>query len=160
MILLIEIVTICILFTIITILGTLKDPTADLKNAPIPLQEYVASLPEYADLHIIHTKERLTKKIPAGIFALVLFTVLIKLTGADTFVTGFRNTLILWVSVKLFVTLVLTCGWYAHTKKAWVPGTEDHPELYQDYKFYLSSIPRSVLVGVILAVIIGCICAI
>ncbi len=126
MILAIEIISLCILFTLATVVGTLRDPLGDMKNMPIPLQEYILSLPEYAhlkDLHVVRTKERLLKKIPALILVLVIFALMIRYAGATDFITGFGYTLLLWVVLKLYVTLVLTCGWYAHTKAAWVKGT-------------------------------------
>lgn len=57
--------------------------------------------------------------------------------------------------VKFYVTLVLNCGWHAHTPSVWIPGTEDMEASYRNYKFYLSSIPRSLLAGAIVGVIIG-----
>lgn len=57
--------------------------------------------------------------------------------------------------VKLYVTLVLNCGWYAHTPSVWIPGTEDMIDEYKNYSFYLSSIPRSLIVGMFISFLIG-----
>lgn len=53
------------------------------------------------------------------------------------------------------ITLVLNCGWYAHAPSVWIKGTEDMKSEYQNYKFYLSSIPRSIAAGVAVAVLVG-----
>ena len=59
------------------------------------------------------------------------------------------------MAIKLYVTLVLNCGWYAHTPSVWIKGTEDMKAEYQNYKFYLSSIPRSLLAGAVVSVLVG-----
>ena len=68
------------------------------------------------------------------------FAVIVYLAGAKTFLQGFGYAFGMWVAVKLYVTLVLTCGWYAHTPSVWISGTEDMADEYKNYRFYLSSI--------------------
>lgn len=84
-----------------------------------------------------------------------IFCAMIYGAGARTFSQGFLYTLILWTAVKLFITLALNCGWYAHTPSVWIKGTEDMKSEYQNYKFYLSSIPRSLLAGAGVSVLVG-----
>ncbi len=160
MILAIEILAACLLFTLTTISGTKKDPLSGLHNMPIPLQERVAAMPEYAGTKVVHTRERILKKLPAMVVLLLLFVLMMRAAGADTFIRGFGYTFLLWVVLKLYVVLVLECGWYAHTPSAWIPGTEDSPAFYQNYLFYISSIPRSLLIGALLSLLVGAICAI
>ncbi|MBQ7981283.1 MAG: penicillin-binding protein, partial [Oscillospiraceae bacterium] len=92
---------------------------------------------------------------PALVILAFVFCAMIYGTGARTFLQGFLYTLILWTVVKLFVTLVLNCCWYAHTTSAWIKGTEDMKSEYQNYKFYLSSIPRSITAGAVVSVLVG-----
>ena len=67
MILAIEIVIICLLFNIIIIAGTKKNPLGGLHNLPKPIQVRVKALPKYSDRKIkaMSTKERVLKKLPA-----------------------------------------------------------------------------------------------
>ncbi len=160
MILAIEIIAACLLFTVTTIAGTKKDPLSGLHNMPIPLQERVASMPQYAGVKVVHTRERILKKVPVILIFLLLFVWMMRLAGARSFAQGFGYTFLLWLILKLYVVFVLECGWYAHTPSAWIPGTEDTPEYYQNYLFYISSIPRSLLVGAILALPVGVLCAV
>ena len=157
MILIIEIIVLCVLSGIIIIIGTKKNPLGGLHNLPKAIQERVASLPEYKDrnVQVVSVKKRILKKLPALVILACVFCAMIYGAGARTFLQGFLYTLILWTVIKLYVTLVLNCGWYAHTPSVWIKGTEDMKSEYQNYKFYLSSIPRSIAAGAAVAVIVG-----
>ena len=86
---------------------------------------------------------------------MILFTCLIYLSGARTFRKAFMNSFLLWSVIKLYVVLVLDYGWLAHTPSIWIPGTEDMKEYYQDYGFYMKSIPRSLIAGFLVSVAVG-----
>lgn len=156
-IMLITIIIICILFTVFEITISKINPIAGVHNLPKDIQERVHNIPEYNGKmgKILSTKERIVKKIPALVLVLFVFAALVHMAGADDFLSGFGYALGLWVAVKLYVTIVLTCGLYAHSPSVWIPGTEDMKASYQNYKFYLSSIPRSILAGTIVAAVIG-----
>lgn len=157
MILIIEIGVLCALFSVIIIIGTRKNPLGGLHNLPRAIQERVASLPEYRhrNVQVLSAKRRILKKLPALAVLALLFCAMIHGAGARTFSQGFGYTFILWAAVKLYVTLVLHCGWYAHTPSVWIKGTEDLKGEYQNYRFYLSSIPRSLAAGTVVAVLAG-----
>lgn len=157
MILIIEIGVLCVLFSVMIIIGTVKNPLGGLHNLPKAIQERVASLPEYRkrNVQVLSAKRRIQKKLPALVLLAFIFCAMIYGAGARTFLHGFLYTFILWTAVKLFVTLVLHCGWYAHTPSVWIKGTEDLKAEYQNYRFYLSSIPRSMAAGAAVAVLVG-----
>lgn len=75
--------------------------------------------------------------------------------GARDFKNGFIYSFTIWIIIKLYVVFILDCLWYAHSPKYWIKGTEDLEKEYKNYKFYLSSIPRSLIVGAIVSIIIG-----
>lgn len=157
MILIIEIGVLCALFSVIIIISTRKNPLGGLHNLPKAIQERAASLPEYRDRKIqaVSAKRRILKKFPALVLLAFIFCAMIYGAGARTFLQGFFYTFVLWTAVKLFVTLILHCGWYAHTPSVWIRGTEDLKGEYQNYRFYLSSIPRSLAAGAGVAVLAG-----
>lgn len=157
MILIIEMITGCALFSVLVILGTKKDPLSSLHNMPLQLQERVASLPRYKNIKVVHTKERILKKLPALIVLALIFILVIYASGARNFTQGFINTFLLWLVIKLYVVFILDCLWLAHTPSAWIPGTEDMKDCYQDYGFYIRSIPRSLIAGLLIALLVGCI---
>ncbi len=157
MILIIEIITLCLLFTATVISGNKKDPLGGLHNLPKKIQERVNILPEYADrkTEILTSSQRIRKKLPALIILAAAFCGLIYLAGARTFGQGLGYSFILWTAIKLYVTLVLNCCWYAHTPSAWIKGTEDLEYEYRNYKHYLSSVPRSLIAGAIVSAVVG-----
>lgn len=150
-------IVICILVTIIEVVGTKVNPISGLHNLPGDIQERVHSLPEYRGKigKILSTRERICKKLPAIAVVFAVFTGIVYSAGARNFYQGFVCSLGMWAVVKLYVTIVLVCGWYAHSPSVWIPGTEDMKASYQNYKFYLSSIARSLLAGAIVGLIIG-----
>lgn len=150
-------IAICILFTIVEMISVKKNPLSGLHNLPVEIQKRVHSLPEYQGRvgKVLSSKERILEKIPALVLVLFVFAGLVHFAGADSFLSGFLYAFGMWAVVKLYVTLVLMCGWYAHSPAAWIAGTQDMKTSYQDYCFYLKSIPRSLIAGAVVATIIG-----
>lgn len=157
LVIIITTIAICALFTIVEMVSAKWNPLSGLHNLPPEIQKRVHSLPEYEGiaLKILSTRERIVKKVPALVLLLFIFAAIVHMAGADSFLVGFLYTFGMWTTVKLYVTLVLMCGWYAHSPAVWIKGTEDMTKSYQNYGFYLKSIPRSLLAGFIVAVIIG-----
>lgn len=155
MILITEMIISCVLFTVMVMSTQRKDPLSGLHNMPIALQERVASLLQYKDVKAVHTKQRIMKKIPTLIILMFLFALLIYISGARSFRQAFISSFLLWTVIKLYVVLVLDCIWLAHTPAVWIPGTEDMVECYQDYVFYLKSIPHSLLAGLLVSAVVG-----
>ena len=91
MILAIEIILLCILFSVVMIIGTKKDPLGGLHNLPKSIQERVSELPEYKDrnVQVVSAKKRILKKIPALVFIAFTFFAMIYGSGARTFLQGF-----------------------------------------------------------------------
>ena len=104
---------------------------------------------------ILTTKQRIIKKFPALLAVFVAFYGLIYLAGANSFVQGFLYSFILWVSIKLYVTLILQCIVLYYNKKLWISGTENLENEWRNRKFFLSSISRSMIAGIIVSLIIG-----
>jgi hypothetical protein len=159
----IECIILCILLTLIVVISTKKNPIGDLHNAHPKIQERVRTLPKYRNLvseKPLSTIERIKKKLPLAIIVFILFVAIVKLDGVDSFLSGFIYSFILWSVVKLYVVFILDILWYAHSPSFWIDGTKDMINEYRDYGFYLSSIPRSLCAGAIIALIIGGIIAI
>ena len=158
MILLIECIGICLFLYILNIISYKKNPLSGIHNLPIKIQERVQKLPEYKDIkpkRILSTKERIIKKIPALIVVFVIWGVLVYLAGARTFIRSFIYSFTLWVSVKIFVVVIIDILWYSNSPNYWIKGTEDLEKEYKNYKFYISSIPRSLIAGFIVSIFVG-----
>ena len=109
----------------------------------------------FLPITILSTKERIIKKFPALIFLLIFFCFLVYLAGAKNFTQGFIYSFTIWTSIKLFVVFIIDILWYSNSPKYWIRGTEDLEKEYKNYKFYMSSIPRSLIAGLVVSTIIG-----
>ena len=163
MILLLECIGLCLIFYMLIIISYKKNPLSGVHNLPIEIQKRVQELPEYNDIKpksILSTRKRIIKKIPALIVLLVIFAILVYLAGAKNFIEGFIYSFIIWFTIKIFVVFVMDILWYSNSPNYWIKGTEDLENEYKNYKFYISSIPRSLIAGFIVSIIIGIIISI
>ena len=86
---------------------------------------------------------------------LIIWGILVYLAVARNFARGFIYSFILWFTIKIFVVFIIDILWYSNSPKYWINGTEDLEKEYKNYKFYISSIPRSLIAGIIVSIIVG-----
>ena len=136
MIILIESVILCIIFTIIVYLMS-REPIKSLYNYPPKIQERVKSLDEYKD--IIPTQEnKVAAKLGASvIFLAILYVVLRYINGYETFIESFGYGFLLWTIVNLYDVVVLDIIWFCHDKFFVFKGTEDMVKEYHNYWFHI-----------------------
>ena len=149
MIIVIESVILCVLFTLMVFIMS-REPIKTLYNYPPKIQERVKSLDEYKDK--IPTQEN---KIVAKIFASILFLVIIcvvlrYINGYTTFMESFEYGFLLWTIVNLYDAIVLDIIWFCHDKYFVFKGTEDMIKEYHNYLFHI----KGFFIGELLALII------
>lgn len=149
MIILIESVILCIIFTIIVYLMS-REPIKSLYNYPPKIQERVKSLDEYKD--IIPTQEnKVAAKLGASvIFLAILCVVLRYINGYETFIESFGYGFLLWTIVNLYDVVVLDIIWFCHDKFFVFKGTEDMVKEYHNYWFHI----KGFFIGELLALVI------
>ena len=135
MILVIESVVLCLLFTGMVYLMS-RDPVKTLYNYPPAIQARVKSLPEYQS-KIPTQKNKLAAKIGASVlFVGVLALVLRYVNGYTAFWQAFSCGFLLWTIVNLWDLVVLDILWFCHDPQFVLPGTEDMVDDYRDYRFH------------------------
>ena len=149
MILAIECVVLCLLFTLMVFLMS-RDPIKTLYNYPPKIQERVQSLEEYRDK--IPTEK---KKIGVKIFASFLFVIILSLilrfiNGYTAFWEAFGYGFLLWTVVNLWDLVVLDIIWFCHDPHFVFKGTEDMVEEYHNYRFHA----KGFLIGEALALVV------
>lgn len=149
MIIIIESIILCVIFTLMVYIISRK-PIKTLYNYPPKIQERVKSLEEYKNQ--IPTQEN---KVTAKIFASVLFLIIICLVlryinGYTTFIESFKYGFLLWTVVNLYDVLVLDIIWFCHDKYFVFKGTEDMVDEYHNYWFHI----KGFFIGELLALII------
>ena len=149
MIILIESIVLCTLFTLMVYIMS-KDPIKTLYNYPPKIQERVKSLEEYKDK--IPTKEnKLAAKLCASaIFLIIISLILRYINGYTTFIESFKCGFLLWTIVNLFDLIVLDIIWFCHDKRFIFEGTEDMVDEYHNYWFHI----KGFFIGEILALFI------
>ena len=149
MILVIESIILCIIFTIMVYFMS-REPIKTLYNYPPKIQERVKSLKEYKDQ--IPTQEN---KVVAKVFASILFLIIIcvilrYINGYTTFKESFFYGFLLWTIVNLYDAIVLDIIWFCHDKHFVFKGTEDMVDEYHNYWFHI----KGFFIGERLALII------
>lgn len=124
----IESIALCVLFTAV-ILSKIKKPLST-----IPYSYPPRIVDRVIELGLVEDKDRKTpsqvKAIKKKWPAIVLFGIIIGLfvwlvNGADTFGKGFLAGYGLWLVVDWYDALILDIGWFCHSKKVIIAGTEE-----------------------------------
>ena len=149
MIIIIECIILCLVFTIMVYLIS-RDPIKTLYNYPPKIQERVKSLKEYKDK--IPTQEnKIAAKVIASIMFLIIICIILRyINGYTTFVESFGYGFLLWTVVNIYDALVLDIIWFCHDKRFIFKGTEDMVSEYHNYWFHI----KGFLIGELLALII------
>ena len=124
MILLIESIVLCVLFTIMVYIMS-REPIKTLYNYPPKIQERVKSLEEYKDK--IPTQEnKIIAKSLASIFIIIIISLILRyVNGYTTFVEGFGYGFLLWTIVNIYDAVVMDIIWFCHDPYFVFKGTED-----------------------------------
>lgn len=137
LIILLECVVACVLFTVVAGGMTYLKPLSMINSYPPAIQEKVLEL----GLITKEQKSRSIKSILKKLVALVLLVFVIafvvhKFNDADSFFDGFKYSYILWLVVNFWDAIVIDCLWFCHSKRVIIKGTEGMKE-YKDYWFHI-----------------------
>lgn len=144
-----------VLFTVIIVSLTLKDPLTSVGDYPPAIRKKCIELGLIEDRKTRFTKsDYIRKGIAVILFAIVFAFVLSKFNGADTFLKGFGISYLIWFIIDWYDALVLDCIWFCHSKKVRIPGTEDMKE-YKDYLFHIKQSFIGMLLGLPVCLLTG-----
>ena len=149
MIIVIESIILCALFTIMVYVIS-REPIKTLYNYPPKIQERVKSLDEYKE-RIPSTENKIGAKIIASILFLIIICIVLRyINGYTTFIESFKYGFLLWTIVNLYDAIVLDIIWFCHDKHFVFKGTEDMVKEYHNYWFHI----KGFFIGEVLALII------
>ncbi len=135
------------LFTFIVVPMDLKNPLAVIGDYPPAIRKRCEQLGLIEKREKQLSGKELMKKSIAVIILVVLASfVMIKVNHAGTFLQGFGWTYVIWLAITWYDALVLDCGWFCHSKRMRIPGTEDMKE-YHDYLFHIKASCTGTLIG-------------
>lgn len=126
-----------VLFTIIIISLTLKNPLASIGDYPPEIKKRCEELNIIPTTKKTYSKKDIIRKTIALIVFAIIFAIIInRFNGANSFMAGFINSYIIWLIIDWYDAFVLDCIWFCHSKRVRIPGTEDMKE-YKNYWFHI-----------------------
>ena len=149
MILVIESIVLCVLFTIMVYIMS-REPIKTIYNYPPKIQERVKSLDEYKD-KIPTQKNKIFAKSLASILIIIIISLILRyVNGYTTFIEGFGYGFLLWTIVNIYDAVVMDIIWFCHDPYFVFKGTEDMVDEYHNYWFHI----KGSLIGEVLALVI------
>lgn len=149
MILVIESIVLCLLFTIMVYIMS-REPIKTLYNYPPKIQERVKTLDEYKD-KIPTKKNKIFAKSIASILIIIIISLVLRyVNGYTTFIEGFGYGFLLWTIVNIYDAVVMDIIWFCHDPYFVFKGTEDMVDEYHNYWFHI----KGSLIGEGLALLI------
>ena len=154
MILVIESVILCVLFTVMVYIMS-RNPIKTLYNYPPKIQERVKSLEEYKD-KIPMQKNKITAKLFASVLIILILSVVLRyINGYSSFAEGFGYGFLLWTIVNLYDVIVLDILWFCHDPYFVFKGTEDMIKDYHDYLFHIKGFFIGELLALMVCAVVG-----
>ncbi|MBE5876444.1 MAG: hypothetical protein E7290_06110 [Lachnospiraceae bacterium] len=161
MIFLVEALVLCSIFTVLILLSMKKPLEAQIYSYPPNIIHRVAKMGLIEKMEKPRVVEVLKRKWPAIIvFGAVIGIAVYYLNDANTFLKAFAISYGLWFVVDWYDAIVLDIGWFCHSKRVRIPGTEDMIEDYQDYWFHIKASLVGMLLGLPTCLIAGAVCRI
>lgn len=158
LIILIESIIFCMLFTIMVLIMA-KDPIKTLYNYPPKIQQRVKEIDEYQKL-IPKEKEKLGAKILASVIIIIIASLVLRfVNGYTNFEECFINSFILWSIVNVYDVVVLDICWFCKSDRFVFKGTEDIRYEYRNYWFHIKEGLIGEVIGLILCIIISLVVA-
>ena len=144
-----------VLFTIIIISLTLKNPLASIGDYPPEIKKRCEELNIIPTTKKTYSKKDIIRKTIALIVYAIIFAIIInRFNGANSFMAGFINSYIIWLIIDWYDAFVLDCIWFCHSKRVRIPGTEDMKE-YKNYWFHIKQSLIGMILGIPACILVG-----
>lgn len=132
MLLAIECIIACLLFTLMIIPSQIRNPVGHILSYPKSIRRRAESLPQYQDTIRQTENRRLSIKIASVIVLAILLAATAYFSGAADFWSAFRHVFIIFLSVNLYDVFILDLLFFCHSSKVIIPGTEDMVNEYRN----------------------------
>lgn len=153
MLLFIECIITCGVFSAIILPMVYKNPINHLMSYPKPIRERVESLPEYQGMLKKTEAKDILRKIIGAVIIMVILALVSYFSGAKTFKTAFWHSFIIFQAVNLFDIIVLDIMIFCNSKKIRIKGTEDMVSDYKNKTHHIIGGIYGLIYGAIVSVI-------
>ena len=154
MILVIESIILCLIFTFLVYLIS-RNPIKTLYNYPPKIQERVKSLERYKNKIPTEKNKIFAKSIASVLIIITISLILRYINGYTSFFEGFGYGFLLWTIVNLYDLLVLDIIWFCHDSYFVFEGTEDMKDEYHNYLFHVKGFFIGELLALFVCLIVG-----
>lgn len=155
MILIVESIIACIIFSLIILPSLYKDPIKHIMSYPKAIRARVESLPQYKGTITVIEKRHLSIKGLAVLLFSVLFALVAYVSNARTFLAAFVHVFLLFLIVNLYDLFVLDIGLFCHSQKTRIPGTEDMDKEYRNPWHHIRGAGIGILIGTAVSLLSG-----
>ncbi|WP_346886077.1 hypothetical protein [Clostridium sp. UBA4395] len=157
MILFVECVISCAVFTLIILPSLYKDPIKHIMSYPKEIRDRVENLPQYKDVIKVEEKRHLSVKLIAVLIFAIVLAVVAYYSGAKNFKSAYIHVFILFFVVNIYDMIVLDIGLFCHSKRTRIPGTEDMDKEYKNPWHHIRGTVIGIVIGTIVALLSGAI---
>lgn len=133
MILTIQCIVICLIFTAVVVPTQLKKPLLHIMSYPTPIRKRVEQLPQYAAIIKERKRRHIMRKISSIFILGIIFAVVAYFSGEKTFTGAFLYVFILFLAGNLFDVIILDLMWFCYNRRAriqaqkiWIRSTAVH----------------------------------
>jgi hypothetical protein len=143
----IECVLLCGVFTLLIVPATLKDPVSQIASYPPEIRSRVEELPRYKHIFSKRKRNGIIRKVAAALLLCVLFSALSFFAGNHNFSSAFIYVFSMFTVLNLYDLIVLDLGWFCHSSRAKIPGTEDMEEAYKNPRHHIRGAVKGLAIG-------------
>lgn len=155
MILVIECIVACVIFTLIIIPRQYKNPVKYIMSYPPAIRQRVESLSQYKNTIHKEEKRHMIVKIVAAFLIAIILSQVAYFSGAKSFSSAYFHVFILFFTVNIYDMIVLDIGLFCHSKKLRIPGTEDMDKEYRSPWFHVVGATKGIAIGAVVALLSG-----
>lgn len=153
MLLAIQCLILCIIFTIAILPAQYRDPLSQFASYPTAIKKRVYELPEYKDYINKVEQKNWIRKIAGALLVSLLLAFVAFFSGNKTFSSAFFHVFVLFLSVNLYDLIVFDLIIFCHSKKLMIPGTEDMKEEYRSPNHHIIGALKGCAIGAAAALI-------
>lgn len=153
MILFIQCLILCILFTILILPAQYRNPLSQFASYPNAIKKRVYELPQYKDFIASVERKNWKRKILGTLLISIILAVLAYFSGKRTFETAFFHVFVLFLVVNLYDLIIFDLIIFCHSKKLMIPGTEDMKEEYRNPTHHIIGALKGCAIGIVFAFI-------
>ena len=153
MILLIQCIVGCLLFTLVLIPAA-KNPVKYLSMYPDGVQKAVRGLPQYQNLPSAKNS-KMNATVIQGLAFIVVGVLLCLLARIDSFIGAFVHMYIFFVVINTYDLIVIDWLLFCQKKQFRISGTEHMDKEYKDYFYHFKVFLRGMVLGLVVSFIVA-----